>query len=287
MNAKRALTAGLLAVAAVTTSLVGAPSSEALSTTAATPPGCKFKPLIVEATPVAVQDGSCTGVRPGAIAHTWRGKCTMNFLFTGSDGQRYAGTAGHCVLEVGEAKRFADPKVYDQSGNHIGDAVYAVTHGYDDPGPIIDFALIRLNAFGKSIATPEMCHFGGPVAIDRVQGAGEVIHHYGNGSVIREALPGRTGVTFDSGFLAGEHTFAYTGDIGAGGDSGSPVIDNDGNALGVLVAGVDLANTKPYYPFHGGTPNIVTHLDYHLARAERAMGVDLTIETAPAAKLAG
>ncbi len=282
----------LLASAAAIAAIIGAtliapPPSEAA---AIAPLGqtCQVTPLSVDATPVALATGGCRGVRPGAMVRTSIGICTMNFLFTGTDGERYVGTAGHCLIrDPGETKRFTDPKVFDVDGAHVGDAVYAVKRGYGaDYSPIIDFALIRLNAAGAAVATPEICHFGGPVGMDRVLGAGEIVHHYGNGSVIRDVVPGRTGVTFGAGLLGGEYTFEYTGDVGAGGDSGSPVIDHDGNAVGVLVAGVDLANTKPYYPFHGGTPNIVTHLDYHLARAERALGIDLSLETAGTAPLA-
>src|SRR6267378_6503611 len=42
--------------------------------------------------------GTCPGVRPGAIVRSDVGQCTLNFLFEGSDGSRYIGTAGHCIL---------------------------------------------------------------------------------------------------------------------------------------------------------------------------------------------
>src|SRR5439155_8285392 len=42
--------------------------------------------------------GTCPGVRPGAIVLTDVGQCTLSFLFQGSDGSRYIGTAGHCIL---------------------------------------------------------------------------------------------------------------------------------------------------------------------------------------------
>src|SRR5438046_10082670 len=45
-----------------------------------------------------VGTGTCPGVRPGATVRTDKGQCTFNFLFTGSDGRRYIGTAGHCIL---------------------------------------------------------------------------------------------------------------------------------------------------------------------------------------------
>src|ERR1700704_62282 len=42
--------------------------------------------------------GTCPGVRPGAIVRSDVGQCTLNFLFLGSDGASYIGTAGHCIL---------------------------------------------------------------------------------------------------------------------------------------------------------------------------------------------
>src|SRR5256885_17113520 len=45
-----------------------------------------------------VGTGTCPGVRPGAIVRSHVGQCTLNFLFVGSDGSRYIGTAGHCIL---------------------------------------------------------------------------------------------------------------------------------------------------------------------------------------------
>ncbi|MDQ3956751.1 MAG: hypothetical protein M3273_00350 [Actinomycetota bacterium] len=52
------------------------------------------------------------GVRPGAwveISFPDRAyiySCTLNFLFEGSDGRRYAATAGHCPLEDAQKGRF-------------------------------------------------------------------------------------------------------------------------------------------------------------------------------------
>src|ERR671918_3214943 len=56
---------------------------------------CKLIP-VPAAAPVGT--GPCPGVRPGAIVQSDVGQCTFNFRFNGSDGRRYIGTAGHCVL---------------------------------------------------------------------------------------------------------------------------------------------------------------------------------------------
>src|SRR5467141_1721949 len=110
--------------------------------------------------------GTCPGVRPGAIVRSDVGQCTLNFLFVGSDGGRYIGTAGHCILgtspfggnagEIVWATGMA-PVARDGSGNRIGEFIYAILQ---DPK---DFALILLDP--QVQASASMCHFGGPTAV--------------------------------------------------------------------------------------------------------------------------
>lgn len=77
----------------------------------------------------------CPGVRPGAIVTSDVGQCSFNFLFQGSDGVRYIGTAGHCILgesplggDVGEeAWAPGDgPEARDAAGARIGEFAYAI-----------------------------------------------------------------------------------------------------------------------------------------------------------------
>ncbi|HVL32565.1 MAG TPA: hypothetical protein VM600_03180, partial [Actinomycetota bacterium] len=63
-----------------------APGASAIQTA---PDECR-KAIAVDSPPVGT--GSCPGVRPGALVQSALGYCTMNFLFTGSDGHRYIGT---------------------------------------------------------------------------------------------------------------------------------------------------------------------------------------------------
>src|SRR5947207_14333215 len=103
--------------------------------------------------------GTCPGVRPGAIVLTDVGQCTLNFLFQGSDGSRYIGTAGHCILgtspfggDVGEMAWApgTGPVARDSEGNPIGEFAYAILQ---DPK---DFSLIRLDPLVEASAA--MCH---------------------------------------------------------------------------------------------------------------------------------
>jgi hypothetical protein len=121
---------------------------------------------VTTAAPVGAAE-TCPGVRPGAIVNSDVGQCTLNFLFQGSDGNKYIGTAGHCALEApaigGQAgeKRWAPgsgPVATDADGNRIGEWAYAILQ---DPK---DFSLIRLDPGVQS--SPQLCHFGGPTGIN-------------------------------------------------------------------------------------------------------------------------
>ena len=91
--------------------------------------------------PLPVGTGACAGVRPGALLQvgaTFSGGgegCTFAFMFRGSDGARYMGTAGHCAgLGAGinpppQEKRWAPgkgPLALDAAGKGVGRFVYAV-----------------------------------------------------------------------------------------------------------------------------------------------------------------
>src|SRR5213083_3326897 len=140
--------------------------------------------------------GTCPGVRPGAIVLTDVGQCTLNFLFQGSDGSRYIGTAGHCILgtspiggDVGEMAWApgTGPVARDADGNPIGEFAYAILQ---DPK---DFSLIRLDPLVEASAA--MCHFGGPTAVnDDNPGLTElvVLNWYGNVILVGTLLLARS-----------------------------------------------------------------------------------------------
>jgi len=193
--------------------------------------------------------------------------CTLNFLFTGSDGNRYIGTAGHCSLAIdGEivykpgkgkiAKNVADER--------IGEVAYAVLK---DPK---DFALIRLDPGVKASAA--MCYFGGPTGInDELSPDPAILHWYGNGigfgnaSVVDQpTLPARTAIARD---LMNPDVEAATG-TAIFGDSGSAVIGDDGRAIGVLVA----------IGLHEDPGIIITRLVPQVKRAEEMLGIKLKLQ---------
>lgn len=221
--------------------------------------------------------GTCPGVRPGGIVVSDVGQCTLNFLFQGSDGNRYIGTAGHCILGTGELETNVGeqswapgtgPEARDGNGNRIGEFAYAVLL---DPK---DFSLIRLDS--NVPADPGMCHFGGPTGVNADQPAVTqpvTLEFFGNGVGVGVAVPARTAVA--AGMPDPDHVFANG--VAAPGDSGSGVISSDGRAVGVLVTlGVHTGGGILDSGLIG-----ITRLLPQAERAEAVLGVSLTILGAP------
>lgn len=221
--------------------------------------------------------GTCPGVRPGAVVNSDAGQCTFNFLFRGSDGNRYMGTAGHCILgesptggDVGERTWAAGsgPVATDADGNRVGEFAYAILQ---DPK---DFALIRLDP--GVAASPQMCHFGGPTGRnDALVQEPVVLHHFGQGLLLGQTVPGRTHLALS--MPDPDHVYANGAAIF--GDSGSGVIDDTGKAVGVLVTiGVHTAQV-------GTTTDAgvigITRLAPQQQRAGQALGIRLRLVTAP------
>lgn len=230
------------------------------------------------AAPVGV--GSCPGVRPGAIVESDTGSCTFNFLFSASDGRRYIGTAGHCILgespvggDVGEESWSpgTGPEARDGDGNRIGEFAYAIL---EDPK---DFALIRLDSGVE--ANPQMCQFGGPTGINTdTPGLDSpvTLQHFGNGVGIGTVLPARSALAL--GMPDPDHVYAEG--VVVPGDSGSGIISEDGRAVGVIVTtGIHTASI--------GTSGIdaglmgITRLAPQVERAETVLGLSLELQTAP------
>ena len=236
---------------------------------------CKLIP-VPAAAPVGT--GTCPGVRPGAIVNSDVGQCTFNFLFNGTDGRRYMGTAGHCILgespiggDVGEESWApgTGPVATDSEGNRIGEFAYAILQ---DPK---DFAVIRLDSGVE--ASPQMCHFGGPTGTNTDLGSAPVVlNHFGNGIGVGSVLPARSAVAF--GTPDPDHVFAAGAVVP--GDSGSGIISSDGRAVGVIVTTGLHSSSIGTGGIDAGTMGI-TRLAPQEARAEQVLGLGLTLQTAP------
>jgi Trypsin-like peptidase domain len=270
MKGPRGFLAGALAAAAL---LAGAAPASAGDWTLGGVP-CE---LIEVPAAAPVGTGPCPGVRPGAVVASDNGQCTFNFLFHGSDGRRYMGTAGHCILGEdplgGDAGEQAwapgtGPEARDGAGNRIGEFAYAVLQ---DPK---DFALIRLDPGVQ--ATAQMCHFGGPTGVNTDQGAAPVVlNHFGQGVGVGSVLPGRSALAL--GMPDPDHVYAAGAVVP--GDSGSGIISSDGRAVGVIV-------TTGLHTGAIGTGGIdagsmgVTRIAPQVARAGQVTGVSYALQTA-------
>lgn len=215
---------------------------------------------------------SCRGVRPGALHSTPLGQCTFNFLFAGSDGGRYMGSAGHCVLDEPAERVWTGsegPDVSDWNGRYVGDVAYATLEG-TPRGP--DFALVRLKPQVK--ARPAMCFFGGPTGINNdITSEPTILKWFGNGGFIgwepttgANTLPSRWALATEG---LPDPDFARATGPAFFGDSGSGVLSDDGRAVGVAVI------LQPSYKIMG-----ITRLQPQLDRAAEAMGVRLRLVTA-------
>ncbi|MEX0657807.1 MAG: hypothetical protein WD080_01605 [Egibacteraceae bacterium] len=275
-----------LALAATTVAPAAAAPSPEEDAAVTAKPECDDPVTVADGTPVLFESlgellptrtaalplglGACTGVRPGATVLNDVGLCSFNYLFHGSDGQRYMGTAGHCVLGAVPGEQTwapgSGPVARDATGNRVGEFAYAVLGG------VRDFALVRLD--DGVPASPQMCHFGGPTGINEDLSPGPVIlQHYGQALVFGQLLPARTSIAPTTS----DPNQVFANGLALFGDSGGAVNSADGRAMGVLVTvGLHL----------GGVTNVgtigVTRIAPQVAQAKGALGLSaLEMQLAP------
>jgi hypothetical protein len=229
--------------------------------------------------PATAVAASSDGVHPGAIVNSDVGQCTDNFLFLGSDGNRYIGSAGHCILgtaavgggDAGE-KTWAPgkgPVANDSSGKRIGEFAYAILQ---DPK---DFSLIRLDP--SVPASPQMPVYGGPTGIFTDTSSNPVLlQYFGEGIVVSDVAPARNAVAIG----APDPDHLYAQGIVVPGDSGSAIESSDGSAVGVIVTTGVHTGSIGSGGVDAGLMGI-TRLPPQLARASQTMGIALTLQTAP------
>lgn len=189
-------------------------------------------------------------VMPGSQTFTEGAQCTANFVYT--DGDRlYLGQAAHCAgfgssTDVNgclaESRPLGTP-VEIQGADHPGSLAYSSWQTMQDVGEtdlnacrFNDFALVELHPEDHPKVNPSLPFFGGPVGLD-TDGTrfGETVSSYGSSTLRLGLTPLSPKVGLSLGTQAGGWSHpVYTVTPGVPGDSGSGVLDADGNALGVL-----------------------------------------------------
>lgn len=201
--------------------------------------------------------------------------CTANFVYEDADGNRYLGSAGHCV--VPDDKRathgpFADWNasgvrvrvakgcqvtwsvdrcasergIRERTWWELGDVVYA----WDGHG---DFVLVEIPPRHYDQVRTRLPHWGGPDGVTAGLERGETILLYGQGTDFHRTPPTRS----RSGqSLGGDRVGWSAVGLGASGDSGaSVVVAEDGSppyeggaAVGWVTGGVGPVEGGPSFP---------------------------------------
>ena len=188
---------------------------------------------------------AATAIQPGTRIVSGGSACTMNFIYReivpkeSTSGRRgtttrrsststtaaveprlFAGTAGHCVSGAG-ARVSTDDGAFGTVAFHV--------HNDSD-----DFAFIEIDREKEHLVNPSMLGFGGPNGVISGNEAqpGDAAHVYGNGLVVgqSELTRPRTGIL---NYADSRHYRATLPVIL--GDSGGPVLHEDGSALGIVV----------------------------------------------------
>ena len=225
-------------------------------------------------------------IHPGVMTFTPVGQCTANFVFF-QGAEVFLGQAAHCAGTgaanetngCGAGSLPLGTPVEIDGASHPGTMVYSSWIAMDaareqDPATCAfnDFALVRLHPDDRAKVNPSLPHWGGPTGISRtVLPELASVYAVGN-SGLRQGLRllqpkiGTNLGTDGGGWSHGVYNLLP----GIPGDSGGPVLDAAGRALGVLV-------TVQLLPLPGR--NGVTDIGRALAYA-RAHGMpDLLLAT--------
>lgn len=192
---------------------------------------------------------SAPTIHPGVQTDTAGGACTANFVFTDGD-DLYLGQAAHCAgtgaaTSVNGCEAGSLPigtPVDIEGASQPGTLVYsswlamqAVDEDDINACQFNDFALVEVAEADEVRVSPTI-PFGGPTGID-TDGTepGETVYTYGDSPLRQGLLPARSGTTSGTVGDGWSHVALFPATPGIPGDSGSPVVNEDGAALGVLV----------------------------------------------------
>jgi hypothetical protein len=229
-------------------------------------------------------------IHPGVQTVSPTGQCTSNFIFTnGAD--VLIGQAAHCTGTGGATDTNGclagslplNTPVEIQGASRPGRLVYSswlamhAAHESDaDTCRYNDFALVRIDAADVARVNPSVPYWGGPNGIDGNGTAlGDRVYTYGNSSLRLglTLLSPKTGTSLGTTGGGWSHTI-YTVTPGIPGDSGSGVMSQGGQALGVLVT----VAAAPF-PLSNGVTDLAHAMNY--ARSHGVSGLTLVQGTQP------
>lgn len=221
--------------------------------------------------PAAVEAHHYQPIQPGALLGD---PCTMNFVFKDAKDALYIGAAGHCV--PGEGRRAIAPEI-----GGFGTIVFSredsvnFTEPGNQSGPLLDFALIKIDEDKYDLVDPAVRYWGGPTGIETQYATGSATLHYGQGLFWQatEMSRPRYGVLQER-YRSGPFTDWYLASHAImGGDSGSSLLTGTGTALGIIDT---VAVTFGNQPGVIGGPTVELILE-ELAKD----GIDVELVTAP------
>lgn len=182
------------------------------------------------ATPASGQEAP---IQPGSSITMGGGFCTVNWLYEGTGAQAgtvYAGTAAHCVDNVGQEVSLATSSL-GTALERIGEVAFM--GDAEEPGR--DYAFIALDAEDLGQVDPAMAgHPAIPTGVSTQPAAGDLMQFSGHGVGFHLTQPSRQGrIGVLNALDDREHD--VTGAVTPG-DSGGPVANlSDGNtAFGIV-----------------------------------------------------
>jgi hypothetical protein len=228
-------------------------------------------------TPLSFGEPNANQIRPGVGIVADGSFCTSNFIYGDAAGNFYIGVAAHCFSPDANSGRDScetnnlpiGTAVSIENAAHNGTLYYSSWRAMQDNRETVgsaactynDFALVRIDPRDNSRVHPAAIAFEGPTGLlaggaainDQAYSYGQSSSHFGVRSSEEKDGPVRSivgggwqyGVVFDNPGLPG--------------DSGSAVLHESGQALGVLTvvsAGVSLT------PVSNGVMNLEMGLDY-------------------------
>ena len=224
------------------------------------------QPLGCEDSSYVDETGHCNPLHPGDAVGFPGFYCTLNFLWVDSRGNRYFGTAGHCTVgsRVGAVAT-------DGQSRAIGKLVYSV---WDPTNDAVDLALIRLDPHVEAL--PTLRHWGGPKgAFTGYTANPSALCFFGQADGLAVAAAPRnlvaTAITQpDIALVSGAISF---------GDSGAPVIDAQGRALGWVESIADSYHTPASLAYGGAEvgEEVVTRIGPAIVKADRALHAKLRL----------